>query len=162
MGAPFAAAQDLVDRWRPLDSAEEARATVLLGDAATRIRVACPDIDARVASQALDPDVPKIVSVEMVRRAMLSPVDQPAAGQVQQTAGPFSQSISYTNPTGDLYLTKAEKQILGCGAQEAFMAPMTAPRARHLPWCNLMLGAAYCSCGADIAGAPIYELGYTP
>jgi len=28
----------------------------------------------------------------------------------------------------------------------------------HLPWCSLMLGAAYCSCGTDIAGEPIYEL----
>lgn len=29
----------------------------------------------------------------------------------------------------------------------------------HLPWCNLNFGAEYCSCGADIAGYPIYELG---
>lgn len=28
----------------------------------------------------------------------------------------------------------------------------------HLPWCSLMLGALYCSCGADIAGEPIFEL----
>lgn len=27
----------------------------------------------------------------------------------------------------------------------------------HLPWCASMLGANYCSCGADIAGYPIYE-----
>lgn len=29
----------------------------------------------------------------------------------------------------------------------------------HLPWCSLMLGATYCSCGVDIAGEPIFELG---
>lgn len=28
----------------------------------------------------------------------------------------------------------------------------------HLPWCSSMFGALYCSCGADIAGEPIYEL----
>lgn len=28
----------------------------------------------------------------------------------------------------------------------------------HLPWCSLMLGALYCSCGVDIAGEPIFEL----
>jgi hypothetical protein len=28
----------------------------------------------------------------------------------------------------------------------------------HLPWCSLSMGAAYCSCGVDIAGQPIYEL----
>lgn len=27
----------------------------------------------------------------------------------------------------------------------------------HLPWCNLAFGALNCSCGADIAGYPIYE-----
>lgn len=29
----------------------------------------------------------------------------------------------------------------------------------HLPWCSLSMGALYCSCGVDIAGEPIYELG---
>lgn len=28
----------------------------------------------------------------------------------------------------------------------------------HVPWCSLSLGATFCSCGADIAGEPIYEL----
>lgn len=158
MGTPYATAQDLADRWRPLTPAEVERATVLLGDAATRIRVAVPDVDARLASGVLDPDVPLLVSVEMVRRAMLAPVDQAPAGQVQQTAGPFSQSVSYTNPTGDLYLTKAEKQMLGGAGQQAFTVPLgSAWGPVHRAWCSLAFGAAYCSCGADIAGVPIYE-----
>jgi hypothetical protein len=28
----------------------------------------------------------------------------------------------------------------------------------HLPWCTLMMGGDYCSCGVNIAGHPIYEL----
>lgn len=33
----------------------------------------------------------------------------------------------------------------------------------HMPWCAVNMGATYCSCGADIAGWPIYELdGYYP
>lgn len=27
----------------------------------------------------------------------------------------------------------------------------------HLAWCSLNLRATYCSCGADIAGYPIFE-----
>lgn len=27
----------------------------------------------------------------------------------------------------------------------------------HQPWCALYFGATYCSCGADIAGYPLYE-----
>lgn len=158
MGAPYATPQDLESRWRPLLPDELERAAVLLGDAATRIRAAAPDVDVRIASQELDADIPLLVSVEMVRRAMLAPVDQAPAGQVQQTAGPFSQSVSYTNPTGDLYLTKAERQMLGAGGQAAFTVPLGSPRsASHRAWCSLAFGASYCSCGADIAGVPIYE-----
>jgi hypothetical protein len=29
----------------------------------------------------------------------------------------------------------------------------------HLDWCSYTLGANWCSCGVDIAGVPIYELG---
>lgn len=32
----------------------------------------------------------------------------------------------------------------------------------HRDICNLNLGANWCSCGADIAGFPIYEHGWTP
>lgn len=129
--AAFATAQDVANRWRPLSTAEETRATVLLGDAATRIRAAFPDVDERIDAGVLDPDVPLIVSVEMVRRAMLAPVDQAPAGQVQQTAGPFSQSVSYVNPTGDLYLTRDERRMLGGGRQRASSVDMTPP---HTPW----------------------------
>lgn len=129
--AAFATVSDLEARWRPLSPAEETRATVLLGDAAARIRAAVPDVDDRIDDGTLDPDLPLIVSVEMVKRAMLAPVDQAPAGQVQQTAGPFSQSISYTNPTGDLYLTKAERRLLGGGVQRASSVDMTPP---HTPW----------------------------
>jgi len=34
-------------------------------------------------------------------------------------------------------------------------------QGNHLPWCNLAFGASWCSCGADIAGEPIFELGGT-
>lgn len=135
MGTPYATAQDLSDRWRPLSPAEQTRATVLLGDAGTKIRAAAPGVDDRLASGDLDPDVPLLVSVEMVRRAMLAPVDQAPMTQVQQTAGPFSRSGTFANPTGDLYLTKAERRMLGGGGQRAFTVD-TAPdlEAPRPPW----------------------------
>lgn len=165
MAGPFATTDDLEQRWRPLNSDEQARAEVLLGDAAVRIRVACPGIDAKITATApavpeLDPDVPKIISCEMVKRAMLSPVDQAPMSQTQETVGPFSRGGTYVNPTGDLYLTKAEKQMLGCGGQQAFTIGMNSRTGIvHAPWCSLAFGATYCSCGADIARFPIYEVG---
>jgi hypothetical protein len=41
----------------------------------------------------------------------------------------------------------------------AFSLDMVASSTVHLAWCSLMLGATYCSCGADIAGYPIFEGG---
>lgn len=108
--AAYAKVSDLIARWRDLKEAEVARAEILLADAATTIRKEGfseenPDEDTL--------EMLKIISCEMVKRAMLASVDQPAATQSSMTVGPFSGSLTYTNPTGDLYLTKAEKRRLG-------------------------------------------------
>ena len=83
----------------------------------------------------------------------------------QQTAGPFSVSTDTRQRSGfNLWPSEiADLQEIckdGSEGRQAF-AIDTAPSAcaNHLPWCSLMLGATYCSCGADIAGEPIYELG---
>jgi hypothetical protein len=53
-----------------------------------------------------------------------------------------------------------QKICQGDDAGEAFTVDMAPTgNAVHLDWCTLMLGGNYCSCGADIAGVPIYELG---
>lgn len=168
MADAFATTEDLEARWRPLSTAEKATAAVLLGDASAMIRAECPDIDARLVAvppatvPELDPTVPRMVVCAVVKRAMLASAasDGAPVTAVQQTAGPFSQSLTMANPTGDLYLTRAEKRVLGCGAQTATTIPTPiAGSTAHLPWCSLMLGAAYCSCGVDIAGRPIFEGG---
>ena len=42
----------------------------------------------------------------------------------------------------------------------AFSIDMIPPfGSLHLPWCSLAFGATFCSCGVDIAGKPIFELG---
>jgi hypothetical protein len=79
---------------------------------------------------------------------------------VQETTGPFSTTYKPVNPAGDFYLTKQEKVALGSGASRAFGASIAGSAASiHLPWCDLAFGGATCSCGADIAGEPIYEAG---
>jgi hypothetical protein len=79
---------------------------------------------------------------------------------VQQSGGPFSVTMKPLNPAGDFYLTKQERKALGDGAQRAFGVQIAGTATSiHLPWCSLNMGATYCSCGADIAGEPIYEVG---
>nr|WP_236023770.1 Gp19/Gp15/Gp42 family protein [Bifidobacterium miconis] len=56
------------------------------------------------------------VCCAMVKRAMLNR-DVAGVTQGTQTANGFTESYSYSNPDGDLYLTKSELRSLGCGVQ---------------------------------------------
>ena len=51
---------------------------------------------------------------------MLAGGDAAGISQSSQTAGPFTESLTYANPAGDLYLTNAERTSLGLKRQRAF------------------------------------------
>lgn len=128
--AAFAEVSDLEARWRPLAPDERLRAAVLLEDASVLLRAESPTIDARLASEppTLDAGIPRMIVCKMVQRAMQSGADAAAVSALQQTAGPFSQSVTYSNPSGELYLTKSERKMLGVGTQRAFSIDL-APNA---------------------------------
>lgn len=119
----YADVTDLEDRWRPLSEPEQARAEVLLGDAAVRLDVSCPPSDPPTATEL---EARRIVSCEMVKRAMATPGGIAGMGvtSVQAGAGPFQETQQFSNPTGDLYMTKGDRALLGCGGQVAFTQPM--------------------------------------
>lgn len=150
---PFATVDELKARWPDFPVGAETHAEALLEDASQFILDVCP------AAAGASASTRRRVVCAVVKRAMPSGV---AAGvnSVQQSAGPFAVTYTPTNPSGDFYLTKQEKLALGCGMQQAFGVQVAGFRDTcHLPWCNLNFGATYCSCGADIAGHPIYERG---
>lgn len=65
------------------------------------------------------------VCCSVVRRALAAAENvgdgMTGVTQTSQTVGAFSQSWSFTNPAGDLYLTRAEKRLIrGQGAQTGF------------------------------------------
>lgn len=110
-GAPFATVDDLEAAWRPLEWSERARAEKLLGWAEGRIRALLPpgwESDPGIASNL------EMVTVESVRRQMSAPA-LPAT-QMSQGAGGYTASVQLANPSGDWYLTSAEKDLLGIGA----------------------------------------------
>lgn len=88
-------------------------------------------------------------------------VDAGSGALQQQTAGPFSQTLDTRQRPGfNLWPSEIEGLQSICtseksGAFSIDTAPTSSP---HLPWCSLMFGAVYCSCGVDIAGTPIFEL----
>jgi hypothetical protein len=150
---PFANVDELKARWPDFPVGGEAYAETLLEDASQFILDVCPSAaDASFSTR-------RRVVCAVVRRAMPT-ADDAGYETIQQSAGPFSQTVKPVNPNGDFYLTKQERRALGDGSQRAFGASVAGgTESAHLPWCSLNFGALYCSCGVDIAGEPIFETG---
>lgn len=106
MADPFATADDVAARWRPLNSDEQAIATTLAGDASLIIRARFPGIDSEVQSGQVDPAVLVTVVAGMVKRAMIAPSDGVASQS--DGMGPYSHSQTYANPLGNVFLTQAD------------------------------------------------------
>lgn len=120
---PFASAEDLADRWHTLTDEETRRARTLLTDASDIIRDECPHwMNARPATL-------RRICCQMVKRAMYND-DSPGITQSTQTAGSFSESFTYANPMGDLYLKDGEKLQLGERRQRMWSVDLANGEAR--------------------------------
>ncbi|MEE8725563.1 MAG: Gp19/Gp15/Gp42 family protein [Bifidobacterium crudilactis] len=116
---PFAQTTDLEARWHTLTASEQAQAKVLIDDASDKIITVCPRYE------NLRPLTLTRITCAMVQRAM-SISDDALAGATQhsETTGPMTDSWSYSNPDGALYLKKQELHDLGVGVQKAFSIDM--------------------------------------
>ncbi|WFR66634.1 Gp19/Gp15/Gp42 family protein [Curtobacterium flaccumfaciens] len=117
-------------------------------------------IEDRAAELGIDvPDEKKVDYV--VRQAVVAHIRKPDdATQVTVSVDDGSTSKTYQSGQGRVAITDDWWSFLGLvkasgGAYSFDTAPGRG--SRHVPWCNLLWGATYCSCGADIAGTPIYE-----
>lgn len=135
--AAYADTDDLALFWRPLVGDEPGRAEVLLGYAATLIRAEWPDMDDRLAA-GFDPDLPKLVSLNMVKRALIGgTTGGEGVSSQMNVGGPYTQQQSYSNPMGNLYLTKEERRQLSPSGtrRKAFtINPMAEDAGTCLPW----------------------------
>lgn len=150
---PFATLEELKQRWPDFPPGADAHATVNLEDASQFI------LDTVPTATNADPKTRRRIVCSVVKRSMeAAAADSAGFDTVQIGTGPFQYGGKVANPSGDFYLTKQEKTALGAGAQKAFGVQIAGSSATvHLPWCNINFGATYCSCGADIAGEPIFE-----
>lgn len=152
---PFASVEELKARWPDFPAGAEDHAEVLLEDASQFILDVCP------SAVTVSANTRRRIVCAVVRRSIEAQAS-PGAGmaQFQATTGPFTNSFTPSNPHGDFYLTKSERKALGEGRQKAYggqIASMPSVSC-HRPWCSLMLGALYCSCGADLTGGePLWE-----
>jgi hypothetical protein len=98
----------------------------------------------------------------ILRGAILRWEDAGSGAVQQQTAGPFSQTVT-PQARKSMFWPSEIEQLQGiCSSQDtgkAFTIDTAPAGLYHSPICALYWGAGYCSCGADIAGRPIYESG---
>ena len=109
----YATVQDLEARWRLLSDSEETRASVLLTSASAYLTT-----EADRCGVVIDPtdevqaENLKGVCCDMVKRVMANGVEGDYT-QTSMTAGVYSQSFTLANPSGDMYLSSAERLLLG-------------------------------------------------
>lgn len=119
-------------------------------------------IDSRIADLgAVRPDEAKIAYV--VREAVVAQVKRPDdATQVTVSIDDGSSSRTYQSGKGRVTIADDWWKLLGLSASDgkAFsIDTVSLACGAHLAWCSLAFGAVFCSCGTDIAGRPIFELG---
>lgn len=105
----FAEVSDVEARWRTLSATEEIQAGILLEDASAMLS-RLVQVDESDAEQA---GLLKVVCANMVVRRMASSAAPIGTDQSSITAGPYSQTYRFAAPSGDMYITKAERRLLG-------------------------------------------------
>lgn len=115
MAGDYADLADLKLHWSKLPAEDEADATQKLHEASVEVRGNYPDLDSRIGSGSLDPEIPKLVVCRMVKRALDVSEDAPTAGfeSMQFGTGPFTVGGKVHNPDGNVYLSAADKRLLG-------------------------------------------------
>ena len=110
----------------------------------------------------LGAEAPELAKLDyVVREAVVSHIKRPDdATQVTIAVDDGSSSRSYQSGKGRVTILDEWWTLLGLVEPSgAFSIDMVGGSSVHLPWCSLMFGANYCSCGVDIAGVPIFEGG---
>lgn len=135
----YANADDLSDFWKTLTGTDITRANKLLKLASNRLRTIAKQQD-KVLDDMVNTDPAYFETVQWVvmeatKRAMLTPTDAPPANSIQQTAGPYSENIVFTNPAGDLWFKKSELHDLGFyGNQKLSSVNSTPNRDIYAPY----------------------------
>lgn len=118
-------------------------------------------IETRKASLGIVDPIDEAKVDYVVREAVVAQVKRPDdSTQVTVSVDDGSTSRSYRSGKGRVSILDEWWLLLGLtDPSGAFSIDMLGAASAHLPWCAVNFGALYCSCGADIAGYPIYEGG---
>lgn len=71
------------------------------------------------------------VTCSIVSRVTNVPAGMEGVSQASQGADSYSASYTFANPTGDIYITKSERERLGFGGSGVFTIPPMTEKDRH-------------------------------
>ena len=114
-----------------MSETEMTRAAALLEDATDLIKTIAPKWE------TIEVSTLKRVACQVVKRAMLAS-DLGEVSSLQEQTGPFMTQVSYSNPQGDLYLTRLEKIQLGLLKNNSAggMVNTSSQGAHSVWWCR--------------------------
>lgn len=142
----------------PFAKIDNAKATEMIVDAMA--------LAARVAPCILTADFAYAAAAKAILRGAILRWNEAGTGAVvQQSAGPFAQSVDNRQTRRGMFWPSeiSELQAL-CQSSELSgifsYDTVGSTGAVHADICSINFGAAYCSCGAILTGAyPLYETG---
>ena len=139
--------------------------TMVAGANAKASRVApCLAWDGTVVDQPA-PSLDQLAEAKMVLLGAVRRWVESGSGALQsQQAGPFGVTVDTRQRTGyNLWPSEITDLQAICATgptgRQAFSLDTTPVGVRHAEWCSINFGAAYCDCGADIAGFPLFSEG---
>lgn len=105
----------------------------------------------------------KVAAVKGILRAALLRWNEAGSGVAQtHQAGPFAQTVQVQARRSMFWpveITDLQKVCTSGEKAKAYAVDTVPGATAHVAWCTLLMGGTYCSCGVDIAGEPIYEVG---
>lgn len=127
---PFADAAWYAENFGPVPEAlDAAQLDRLLARASRTLRAEAAarhvDLDGRIEAGDLDADLVADVACEMATEAA-STLDYVGVAQFSQTGGPYTESHSFRDTAGRLYVGKDARRKLGLSGQRAFAVDTSA------------------------------------
>lgn len=145
----------------PFAEIDEAKAELMIQDAEAMAILAAPCL----GDADLDPALTgaQTAAVRAVLRAAILRWDEAGSGVRQSiTTGPFGETTDTTQQRKGMFwpseITNLQAICSDGQSGKAFSIDTVGLGSVHSAICSVNLGAGYCSCGADIAGFPLWEI----
>ena len=138
----------------PFATIDPAKADAMIADALATAALIAPcinDVDFAYAAAAK----------AIIRGAIIRWNEAGTGALTQQQAGPFGQSVDNRPQRKGMFWPSEIEQLQSlCQSDQysgAYMIDTLGCSTVHADVCSLYFGATYCSCGADLAGFPLWE-----